>query len=129
MTAFELAGLERPDDPATVGEARTHPEIFAKKRVGQVSHHHLDAARTLHSTPAVIGHSSGGPTEQQELPNRGHALTIDHGWQEVVDTALTFIKAHLPAKTSVGPPPDLLRPPPLQAIPVDRHGRMGQDPS
>jgi non-heme chloroperoxidase len=33
-----------------------------------------------------------GLTEIVEMPNRGHALTIDSGWREVADTALTFIK-------------------------------------
>jgi pimeloyl-ACP methyl ester carboxylesterase len=37
-----------------------------------------------------------GVTEFLELPNRGHALTIDHGWREVADTALTFMQPHLP---------------------------------
>jgi len=32
-----------------------------------------------------------GITEFVEIPNRGHALTIDHGWNEVADTALNFI--------------------------------------
>jgi non-heme chloroperoxidase len=32
-----------------------------------------------------------GVTEVTEIPNRGHALTIDSGWREVADTALTFI--------------------------------------
>ncbi|MFB7037550.1 MULTISPECIES: alpha/beta hydrolase [unclassified Streptomyces] len=31
-------------------------------------------------------------TEITEIPGRGHALTIDHGWREVADTALTFVK-------------------------------------
>jgi pimeloyl-ACP methyl ester carboxylesterase len=31
-------------------------------------------------------------TEITEIPNRGHALTIDNGWREVADTALRFIK-------------------------------------
>jgi non-heme chloroperoxidase len=31
-------------------------------------------------------------TEIVELPNRGHALTIDSGWREVADTALKFIR-------------------------------------
>ena len=26
------------------------------------------------------------------MPNRGHSLTIDHGWQEVAQTALDFVK-------------------------------------
>jgi non-heme chloroperoxidase len=33
-----------------------------------------------------------GVTEFVELPNRGHALTIDSGWREVADTALGFVK-------------------------------------
>ena len=31
-------------------------------------------------------------TEIVEMPNRGHALTIDSGWREVADTALAFIR-------------------------------------
>jgi hypothetical protein len=30
-------------------------------------------------------------TEIIEMPDRGHALVIDHGWREVADTALSFI--------------------------------------
>lgn len=35
-----------------------------------------------------------GVTEYREIPDRGHSLTIDHGWREVADVALTFIKQH-----------------------------------
>ncbi len=35
-------------------------------------------------------------TEFAEMPNRGHALTIDSGWREVVDTALGFVKRFVP---------------------------------
>jgi non-heme chloroperoxidase len=31
-------------------------------------------------------------TEIVKIPNRGHSLTIDHGWREVADTALDFVK-------------------------------------
>jgi non-heme chloroperoxidase len=31
-------------------------------------------------------------TEIAKIPNRGHALTIDNGWQEVAETALSFVK-------------------------------------
>jgi pimeloyl-ACP methyl ester carboxylesterase len=31
-------------------------------------------------------------TEIVELAHRGHALTIDHGWREVADTALAFVE-------------------------------------
>jgi non-heme chloroperoxidase len=33
-----------------------------------------------------------GLTELVEMKGRGHALTVDSGWQEVADTALAFIK-------------------------------------
>jgi non-heme chloroperoxidase len=33
-----------------------------------------------------------GVTEIVKIANRGHALTIDSGWHEVADTALTFVK-------------------------------------
>jgi pimeloyl-ACP methyl ester carboxylesterase len=31
-------------------------------------------------------------TEIEQIPNRGHSLTIDSGWQEVADKALSFVK-------------------------------------
>ena len=31
-------------------------------------------------------------TEIAKIPNRGHSLTIDSGWREVAETALTFVK-------------------------------------
>jgi non-heme chloroperoxidase len=33
-----------------------------------------------------------GATEIVKMPGRGHALTIDHGWREVADKALEFIR-------------------------------------
>jgi non-heme chloroperoxidase len=33
-----------------------------------------------------------GVTEIVEIPNRGHALTIDSGWREVADTSLRFVQ-------------------------------------
>jgi non-heme chloroperoxidase len=33
-----------------------------------------------------------GVTEIVKIQNRGHSLTIDHGWREVAETALTFVK-------------------------------------
>ncbi len=52
-----------------------------------------------HTVPWAIANASfkqqqrnGGVTEIVEIPNRGHALTIDSGWREVADTALGFVK-------------------------------------
>jgi pimeloyl-ACP methyl ester carboxylesterase len=52
-----------------------------------------------HTVPWAIANASfkkqrrnEGVTEILEIPNRGHALTIDSGWREVADTALAFVK-------------------------------------
>jgi pimeloyl-ACP methyl ester carboxylesterase len=52
-----------------------------------------------HTVPWAIANASykqqaenTGVTEIVEMPNRGHALTIDSGWREVADTALGFVK-------------------------------------
>jgi non-heme chloroperoxidase len=52
-----------------------------------------------HTVPWSIAHASfkeqqenAGVTEIVEIPNRGHALTIDSGWQEVAECAMAFVK-------------------------------------
>jgi non-heme chloroperoxidase len=62
---FEAAGYTTlapgwPDDPNTVEEANAHPEVFAKKSVGQVADHFEDVIGELTSKPAIVGHSFGG---------------------------------------------------------------------
>jgi non-heme chloroperoxidase len=39
-------------------------------------------------------------TEIVKIPNRGHSLTIDHGWREVADTALQFVQRFRPASSA-----------------------------
>jgi non-heme chloroperoxidase len=52
-----------------------------------------------HTVPWAIAHAAykrqrrnPGVTEIVKIPNRGHSLTIDHGWREVAQTALDFVK-------------------------------------
>jgi non-heme chloroperoxidase len=52
-----------------------------------------------HTVPWAIANASfkqqrdnPGVTEIVEMPDRGHALVIDHGWREVADKALAFVK-------------------------------------
>jgi pimeloyl-ACP methyl ester carboxylesterase len=66
---FEEAGYTTltpgwPDDPATVEEAKAHPEVFAHKTVKQVADHFADLIGKLTKKPAVIGHSFGGLVTQ-----------------------------------------------------------------
>ena len=58
-----------------------------------------------HTVPWAIANASHkrqkrnpGVTEITKMPNRGHSLTIDHGWQEVAQTALDFVKRFVPPK-------------------------------
>jgi pimeloyl-ACP methyl ester carboxylesterase len=55
------------------------------------------------TVPWAIAHASykqqeknPGVTEIQEIPDRGHSLTIDHGWREVAETAFSFISKYVP---------------------------------
>jgi non-heme chloroperoxidase len=59
----------------------------------------LISGETDNTVPWAIVHASfekqkrnEGVTEIVQIPNRGHALTIDAGWREVATTALEFIK-------------------------------------
>jgi non-heme chloroperoxidase len=52
-----------------------------------------------HTVPWAVANASykkqqrnDGVTEIVEIPNRGHALTIDSGWRAVADKALDFVK-------------------------------------
>ncbi len=52
-----------------------------------------------HTVPWAIANASykqqkdnPGETEIVEIPNRGHALTIDNGWREVAEKALSFVR-------------------------------------
>jgi pimeloyl-ACP methyl ester carboxylesterase len=55
-----------------------------------------------HTVPWAIAHAAykrqkrnAAVTEIVKVPNRGHALTIDHGWREVAQTAFDFLERTL----------------------------------
>ena len=78
---FEDAGYAAvtpswPDDPETVAEARAHPEVFARKTIGQVADHTAEVIGRLEKKPAVVGHSTGGLLAQI-IADRGlSAVTV-----------------------------------------------------
>jgi hypothetical protein len=58
QTFFSEAGYATlapgwPDDPETVGEARTHPEVLAGKSIKEVADHFDGVIRKLKSRPAT----------------------------------------------------------------------------
>ena len=65
-----------PDDPQTVAEAIDDPEVFANKRIKQVTDHYADAIRQLNRRPAVIGHSLGGLIAQMVAGEGVAAVTV-----------------------------------------------------
>ncbi|HEX3562363.1 MAG TPA: alpha/beta hydrolase [Solirubrobacterales bacterium] len=74
-TVFEEAGYATvtaswPDDPDTVEQARAHPEVFAKKTVGQITEQVAEVIGELEKKPAVVGHSFGGAFTQM-MAGRG----------------------------------------------------------
>ena len=102
---FEEAGYTAltpgwPDDPETVGEAKQHPEAFARKTVGQVADHFEDVSRKLDGTPVVIGHSFGGLLAQI-LAGRGVAkatVAIDPApFRGVLPLPVSALKSASPA--------------------------------
>jgi non-heme chloroperoxidase len=55
-----------------------------------------------HTVPWAMAHAAykrqrrnPAVTEIVKMPNRGHSLTIDHGWREVAQTALDFVNQSL----------------------------------
>jgi non-heme chloroperoxidase len=54
-----------------------------------------------HIAPSAIANASykkqrrnAAATSICEIPNRGHSLVFDSGWQEIAETALAFVKEH-----------------------------------
>jgi pimeloyl-ACP methyl ester carboxylesterase len=56
-----------------------------------------------HTVPASVSHAtrrlyhkSPAVTDLREFPDRGHSLTIDHGWREVAQAALNWLSERVP---------------------------------
>ncbi|SKC46403.1 alpha/beta hydrolase [Krasilnikoviella flava] len=78
-----------PGSPARVDthDADRGPLLF----IGGGMDHTAPASLTRTSARIYRKHS-GAVTDLVEFPDRGHSLTIDHGWTEVADAALAWLK-------------------------------------
>src|SRR6267142_1997237 len=54
--------------------------------------------RAISNASFKIQQRNSGVTEFVEIPNRGHALTIDNGWREVADKTLAFVQRFVRAE-------------------------------
>jgi len=84
-----------PDDPATVDEARAHPEVFARKSLQQIADHTTEVIGALDERPVLMGHSTGGLLAQM-VAGRGLAaatVAIDPGvFRGVLPLPLSVLK-------------------------------------
>ena len=103
-TLFEEQGYTTvapgwPDDPQTVEEANRDPEVFAHKRIQQVTEYYLEAISRLDQKPAIIGHSFGGLIVQR-LAGEGVAsatVAIDPApFRGVLPLPLSALKSSAP---------------------------------
>jgi hypothetical protein len=73
-----------PDDPATVEEARAHPQVFAEKTVGQ-------GGRSLQRTDWQAGQEAGGDRRTtQPRPRPGHRSRLARGRRHGSQLGSTF---------------------------------------
>jgi pimeloyl-ACP methyl ester carboxylesterase len=93
-----------PDDPDTVEEARAHPEVLARKTLGQVTDHTADVIGALDRKPVIMGHSTGGLVAQM-LAGRGLAAAT-----VAIDPGVFRGVLPLPASVLKGVGPFLLNP-------------------
>jgi len=85
---------------AQMGNANLNPRTEAKVNTTSPDRGPLliiDGAKD-HTVPWAIANAAykrqrrnPAVTEIVRIPNRGHSLTIDHGWREVAQTALDFV--------------------------------------
>jgi pimeloyl-ACP methyl ester carboxylesterase len=107
-TLFEERGYATiapgwPDDPQTVEEAKDDPEVFARKRIKQVTDHYAGAIRKLNRKPAIVGHSFGGLIAQQLADEGLSAATVAidaAGFRGVLPVPLSELKSGAPVLRS-----------------------------
>src|SRR5258708_4227110 len=78
---FEEAGYATlapgwPDDPSTVEDANKHPEVLARKSVGQIADHFCDVIGRLANKRALLGPSFGGLITQTVAGRAAAAVSV-----------------------------------------------------
>ena len=104
LEAFAQAGYDAsapgwPGDPATVSEARDHPEAMADHGIDDVVAHYAKIIADLDVKPILIGHSFGGMIAQKLLGQdlAAAAVAIDAAQiKGVLPVPLSALRATLP---------------------------------
>ena len=101
-----------PDDPASVKEAHANPDVFAHKKVQQVTDHYLNAISELDRKPVVVGHSFGGLIAQKIAGEGVSAATvaIDNApFKGVLPLPVSALKSSAPVLGIPWRPPEFSR--------------------
>ncbi len=96
---YQTATPEWPGVPATVEEARAHPETQAGKGLAEIIAHHAEVLKTFDTPPIVIGHSFGGLVAESLLGQNlaAAAIAIDPAQiKGVLPLPLAQLKSSLP---------------------------------
>jgi pimeloyl-ACP methyl ester carboxylesterase len=95
---YHVAGSGIPIFQAAFANINPRSETKADKKNPDRGPMLLIGGELDHQAPWAITEASykkqkvnASVTELVEMPNRGHSLTIDHGWQEVAQVGLDFI--------------------------------------
>ena len=105
LELFRAAGYDPvapgwPNEPATVDEARKHPDVVANIGIDEVTDHMAEVIGALDEAPVIIGHSFGGLIAEKLL-GQGHgvgAVAIDPAQiKGVLPLPLAQLRAGLPA--------------------------------
>jgi pimeloyl-ACP methyl ester carboxylesterase len=105
LERFREAGYEPvapgwPNEPATVEEAREHPDEVANIGIGEITTHMAEIINGIGDDPVIVGHSFGGLIAEKLL-GEGHgtaAVAIDPAQiKGVLPLPLAQLRAGLPA--------------------------------
>jgi pimeloyl-ACP methyl ester carboxylesterase len=105
LERFQNAGYEPiapgwPNEPATVEEARAHPDEVANIGIDEITAHMAEIISGLDDDPVIVGHSFGGLIAEKLL-GEGHgkaAVAIDPAQiKGVLPLPLAQLRAGLPA--------------------------------
>ncbi len=105
LELFREAGYEPvapgwPNEPATVEEARRHPELVADTGIDDATDHYAKVIAELGTPPVIVGHSFGGLITEKLL-GQGHGaagVAIDPAQiKGVLPLPLAQLRAGLPA--------------------------------
>ncbi len=98
---YPVAGSGIPLFQAATANLNPRTEIKVDTKTPRRGPMLLITGEKDHIAPSAIAHASykkqsrnAAATSIREIPNRGHSLVFDSGWQEIAETALAFLKEH-----------------------------------